>query len=219
MCKGVQIGLLHDVLDLTVLAHHGANCSINLLVVAPHQDLEQAAVAGSDPLDSSTSVIDGIAACCQVQGDPHPSECEARNWLQGAAVTFLRPPTLIVRGIARMRKVTTIGVAAMAAIVLLLLAIGRGEGDGARRRRSKSAQAIAIDGARFHPDTLVVPVNHPVEWVNHDPYPHNVTSSAGSFTSGNLTPNGRFRFTPAKRGTFGYVCTLHPGMKAVLRVQ
>jgi plastocyanin len=119
-----------------------------------------------------------------------------------------------------MRKVTTIGVAAMAAIVLLLLAIGGGEGDGAPAAVDrKSGQAIAIDGARFHPDTLVVAVNHPVEWVNHDPYPHNVTSSAGSFTSGNLTPNGRFRFTPAKRGTFEYVCTLHPGMKAVLRVQ
>ena len=119
-----------------------------------------------------------------------------------------------------MRKVTTIGVAAIAAIVPLLLAIGRGEGHGAPAAVDrKSAQAIAIDGARFHPDTIAVPVNHPVEWVNHDPYPHNVTSSAGRFQSGNLTPNGRFRFTPAKRGTFEYVCTLHPGMKAVLRVQ
>ncbi len=117
-----------------------------------------------------------------------------------------------------MRKVTTIGVAAI--VLLLLLAIGRGVGHGAPAAVDrKSAQAIAIDGARFHPDTIVVPVNHPVEWVNHDPYPHNVTSSAGHFRSANLTPNGRFRFTPAKRGTFEYVCTLHPGMKAVLRVQ
>jgi plastocyanin len=120
-----------------------------------------------------------------------------------------------------MRKMTRMGVAGIVATaVLLLLAIdkrqGRGELVAADRNVSK---AIAIDGARFRPGTVVVSVNQAVEWVNHDPYPHNVSSEAGRFRSGNLSPNGRFRFRPMKRGTFEYVCTLHPGMKAVLRVQ
>jgi len=82
-----------------------------------------------------------------------------------------------------------------------------------------AATTIAIDGTRFHPDDLTVSVNDTVEWVNQDPFPHNVSSRAGGFQSGDLSPDREWRFHPTKRGTFEYVCTLHPGMKAVLRVQ
>jgi plastocyanin len=127
----------------------------------------------------------------------------------------------MVRVIARMRNITRIGVTAtVAATLTLLLIVGGRQGRGeAIAPDSKGPKSIAIDGTRFQPATLVVSVNDAVEWVNHDPFPHNVTSAAGNFRSGNLTPNDRFRFRPAKRGTFEYVCTLHPGMKAVLRVQ
>src|SRR5262245_46739714 len=86
----------------------------------------------------------------------------------------------------------------------------------AERTRSKT---IAMDGARFDPFDLTVSVGATVKWINKDPYPHNVTSNGGGFQSGNLTPNREWRFRPSKRGTFEYVCTLHPGMKAVLRVK
>ena len=120
-----------------------------------------------------------------------------------------------------MRNMTTIGTAALIAMALtLLLTIDRRQGGGEVVAPSRRVpKAVAIDGTRFRPGDLVVSVNEAVEWVNNDPFPHNVTSRTGSFHSGDLAPNGRWRFRPASRGTFEYVCTLHPGMKAVLRVQ
>jgi plastocyanin len=120
-----------------------------------------------------------------------------------------------------MRNITTIGTAALiAAALTLLLTVDRRQGRGeVVERDCQAPKSIAMDGTRFRPGDLVVSVNEAVEWVNNDPFPHNVTSRAGSFSSGDLAPNGRWRFRPASRGTFEYVCTLHPGMKAVLRVQ
>jgi len=46
-----------------------------------------------------------------------------------------------------------------------------------------------------------------------------VTSESGSFHSGDLAPDGTWVFRPTERATFEYHCTLHPGMKAVLRVR
>jgi plastocyanin len=80
-------------------------------------------------------------------------------------------------------------------------------------------KTIAIDGTRFQPDDLMVSVDDTIEWVNKDPFPHNVTSRSGGFRSGDLPPDQEWRFHATRRGTFEYVCTLHPGMKAVLRVQ
>jgi plastocyanin len=82
-----------------------------------------------------------------------------------------------------------------------------------------TSKTIAIDGTRFRPDDVTVTVNDMVEWVNKDPFPHNVSSTVGGFRSGDLLPDREWRFQPTKRGTFEYVCTLHSGMKAVLRVE
>lgn len=103
-----------------------------------------------------------------------------------------------------------------AAIVAIVGALLLGLAGAAERAPSKT---IAIDGTSFHPREITVAVNDAVEWVNKDPFPHNVTSKAGRFQSGNLLPDGKWQFRPTSRGTFEYVCTLHPGMRAVLRVK
>ncbi len=81
------------------------------------------------------------------------------------------------------------------------------------------AATVAIDGTRFLPDDLTIALGQTVEWVNKDPFPHNVASKAGGFRSGDLQPDQEWRFRPSKRGTFTYVCTLHPTMTAVLHVR
>ena len=63
-----------------------------------------------------------------------------------------------------------------------------------------------------------VSVNDAVEWVNKDPFPHNVTAKSGGFSSGNLPAAGKWQFRPRSRGTFEYVCTLHPGMDGTIVV-
>ena len=82
-----------------------------------------------------------------------------------------------------------------------------------------AAKTITIDGTRLQPDDITVTVNDTVEWVNKDPFPHNVSSKVGDFHSGDLPPDRKWRFRPTKRGTFEYICTLHSGMKAMLHVQ
>jgi len=81
------------------------------------------------------------------------------------------------------------------------------------------AVRVVIDGTRFHPDDLTVSVGEPVEWLNADPFPHNIESSTGGFHSGDLAPDATWLWRPARPGMFEYVCTLHPGMKATLRVK
>jgi plastocyanin len=82
-----------------------------------------------------------------------------------------------------------------------------------------AGRTIAMDGTSFAPEALVVSVGDTIEWKNTDPFPHNITSRAGGFRSGDIDPDGTWRYHAEKAGVFPYVCTLHPGMKGVLRVK
>ena len=79
-------------------------------------------------------------------------------------------------------------------------------------------QTIVIDGTAFTPNDLTVKVGDAVTWVNKDPFPHNVSSKAGGFASGDLDPDRQWQFRPAAAGAFPYICTLHPGMQGTLHV-
>jgi plastocyanin len=114
-----------------------------------------------------------------------------------------------------MRNVAKLS-ATIATIATIVIALLMGLVEASGRETSKT---IAIDGTSFRPRDITISINDAVEWVNKDPFPHNVTSKAGAFQSGNLQPDGTWQFRPTSRGTFEYVCTLHPGMKAVLRVR
>ena len=111
-----------------------------------------------------------------------------------------------------MRNVAKLSAAIATIVIALLLGLVKASG-------GETSKTIAIDGTSFRPRDITVSVNDAVEWVNKDPFPHNVTSKAGAFQSGNLQPDEKWQFRATSRGTFEYVCTLHPGMKAVLRVR
>ena len=78
---------------------------------------------------------------------------------------------------------------------------------------------VVMDGTGFQPGELTVSVGQTVRWRNADPFPHNVESPQGGFRSGDLEPDTGWQFKVTERGTFEYECTLHPGMKGVLRVR
>jgi plastocyanin/cytochrome c553 len=84
---------------------------------------------------------------------------------------------------------------------------------------STTGTTVTIEGTAFEPRDITVPVGRTVVWVNNDPFPHNVSSASGGFRSGDLEPEAHWKFQPTTRGTFSYVCTLHPGMKGTVRVQ
>jgi plastocyanin len=81
-----------------------------------------------------------------------------------------------------------------------------------------SGKTIAMDGTAFTPSDLTVKVGEAVTWINKDPFPHNVSSKAGAFESGDLDPDRQWQFRPTAAGAFSYVCTLHPGMQGTLHV-
>ena len=84
--------------------------------------------------------------------------------------------------------------------------------------RKAQVKTVSIDGVKFQPADVTLNVGDTVEWINKDPFPHNVTSKDGAFHSRNLDPKQTFRFRATRRGTFPYVCTLHPTMAAVIHV-
>lgn len=77
---------------------------------------------------------------------------------------------------------------------------------------------VAIDGMQFAPPSLTVRRGDSVVWINRDPVPHTATA-AGTFDSKAIEPAQSWTYVAGKRGTFAYVCTFHPTMKATLTVE
>jgi plastocyanin len=78
---------------------------------------------------------------------------------------------------------------------------------------------VTIEGVSFHPKVLTLKVGDSIVWVNKDPFPQTVTSRAGDFDSHEIQPGKSWTYTAETKGTFPYICTLHPVMQAILRVQ
>lgn len=73
---------------------------------------------------------------------------------------------------------------------------------------------VVMEAMRFAPAALNVRVGDEVEWVNRDPFPH--TATAASFDTGEIPSGGSKSLRITGRGSLGYICTLHPTMKAVV---
>jgi plastocyanin len=108
-------------------------------------------------------------------------------------------------------------VAAALALLVSGWMMSRAGGVAAGGRPPKT-HTVTIEGTSFRPDRLSVAVGDTVVWVNKDPFPHTATAT-GTFDSGGIDPEKSWKFLPAKKGTFDYVCTFHPTMKARLSVE
>lgn len=78
--------------------------------------------------------------------------------------------------------------------------------------------AVNIDGFAFTPATLTVKAGTTVTWVNHDEEPHTVAANDGGFHSPGMGAGATYTFTFTKAGTFAYICSIHPFMKATVVV-
>jgi plastocyanin len=76
---------------------------------------------------------------------------------------------------------------------------------------------VVVEAMVYVPATLAVRAGDTVVWVNRDPFPHSATSTA--FDSGAIAADASWTYVARTRGTFPYVCTLHPTMKGTLRVE
>ncbi len=80
------------------------------------------------------------------------------------------------------------------------------------------ANAVNIDNFAFAPATLTVPVGTTVTWTNRDEEPHTVAAADGSFHSPGMGTGATYSFTFTKAGSFAYICSIHPFMKATVQV-
>ena len=86
-------------------------------------------------------------------------------------------------------------------------------------RTAGHAHTVVIEGLSFKPQVLVVHRGDRVTWVNRDPFPHTVTSTAGKFDSHEIATDGSWTYVARKAGEYDYVCTLHVTMKGKLEVR
>ena len=78
---------------------------------------------------------------------------------------------------------------------------------------------IPIQNFAFMPMDMTVAPGTTVVWKNLDGEPHTVASADGLFRSQALDQNDSFRFTFAKPGTYRYICSIHPNMRAAITVK
>ena len=81
-----------------------------------------------------------------------------------------------------------------------------------------TAHTVVIDGVQYSPATVTVKRGDSVTWVNKDPFPHTVTAP-GAFDSKNIAAGAKWKYVARKAGTYDYICTYHPNMKGVLKVE
>lgn len=81
---------------------------------------------------------------------------------------------------------------------------------------------VSIHLYKFTPETVTVHPGDTVEWRNDDTVDHTATTtSAGkpAFDSGNLKHGQVFRYVAKAKGTYDYICTIHPYMKGKVVVR
>ncbi len=91
-------------------------------------------------------------------------------------------------------------------------------GAGALADAKPATHTVVIEGLKFVPQTLTVKRGDTVVWVNKDPYPHTATAK-GMFDSGSIADGASWKYTARRAGEHPYICTFHPNMKAILRVE
>jgi len=82
-----------------------------------------------------------------------------------------------------------------------------------------SPAEVRVDNFSFGPDTLTVPANSTVIWVNKDDVPHVIASNDGLFKSKALDTDDKYSYTFSKAGTYSYYCSIHPKMVGKVVVQ
>jgi plastocyanin len=104
-----------------------------------------------------------------------------------------------------------------AALVSFACVLQIGTGTGALA--ASTTHTVIIADMKFVPETLTVEAGDTVVWVNKDFFPHTATALEKTFDSRDIATNKSWKYVAGKKGSFPYICTLHPTMKATLVVK
>ncbi len=78
---------------------------------------------------------------------------------------------------------------------------------------------VTIESMQFTPQVLEVQRGDTIVWINKDAFPHDATSSGKQIKSPVIAPDARWQFVARRKGSFAYICTQHPMMKARIIVK
>jgi plastocyanin len=115
-----------------------------------------------------------------------------------------------------MTRLVRLEIAAVVIVALALLSFSRARGAPATK---PVTHRVAIEGMQFRPEVVSVSRGDSIVWTNNDLFPHTVTAKSGAFDSHEIKPGESWTYRAAKASELDYVCSLHPTMKAVLRVR
>lgn len=76
---------------------------------------------------------------------------------------------------------------------------------------------VSIENFAFVPDSLTIKAGTTVIWTNNDSASHNIKST--DFTSPMMANGQTFEFKFDTKGTFDYICGVHPSMKGKIIVE
>jgi plastocyanin len=97
---------------------------------------------------------------------------------------------------------------------------GSSGGGGGGGSGSAGGAKVSMEGIKFNPASVSVKAGDKVTWTNKDSVGHDVTGdNFKSGDSGGMQNGDTFSQTFDKKGTFDYVCTVHPGMKGSVTVK
>jgi plastocyanin len=100
------------------------------------------------------------------------------------------------------------------ALAVALGAFASGCGGGSS---SSAPDAIAVRDFEFAPMRFAAKAGERVTWENEGDQIHNVKGKG--FFSRAMDPASKYSFTFRRAGSYDYVCTLHPQMKATVVVE
>lgn len=106
-------------------------------------------------------------------------------------------------------------------VAALALLAGSASSGAVSESRKPAAHTVVIEAMQFKPVTLTIRPGDSVTWVNKDIVAHTATTPAAAripFDSQLIGVDREWKHTFAKAGTYDYVCTYHPTMKAVIQV-
>ena len=79
-----------------------------------------------------------------------------------------------------------------------------------------ASQAVTMAQYAFAPAALTVHVGDTITWTNRDQAPHDVTTTTApvALHSPTLATGQSWTYTFTQPGTYGYICSIHPDMRA-----
>jgi plastocyanin len=79
--------------------------------------------------------------------------------------------------------------------------------------------SVSIESFKFAPATITTNANAPITFVNKDGAPHQVVVSGKPFKTAVLQKGQSGSITIADKGSYKYICGLHPSMTGTIEVK